>query len=266
VTLLALILSQCGGDDGATGTDTDASVATTAAAAADAESEASAGEDDEATATTAEEGTTSEVTETTAEDAGTTEATVATGAGDELNALVQAALQAADLGTGVTATVADGVVTLTGSIETEEARGAAEEAVAAVAGVSSVDNQVLVEAPAAAAGSTLNETLGLAPITFDYLSARITPTGQTVLAEVVSYLQANTGNLEIQGHTDSDGSDEKNLTLSQARADSVKAFLEANGIEAARLTSVGLGETSPAVPNDSLDNKALNRRIELVLE
>lgn len=71
--------------------------------------------------------------------------------------------------------------------------------------------------------------------------------------------------LELAGHTDSDGSDAANLKLSQSRAASVKAYLTAKGIAAARLETTGYGEAQPLVPNDSATNKRRNRRIEFVV-
>ncbi|KPQ11617.1 MAG: OOP family porin [Saliniramus fredricksonii] len=71
--------------------------------------------------------------------------------------------------------------------------------------------------------------------------------------------------VEIGGHTDSDGPAETNLRLSQERADSVRDALIARGIDAARLTAVGYGETEPLVPNDSDANKGRNRRIEFLI-
>ncbi len=73
--------------------------------------------------------------------------------------------------------------------------------------------------------------------------------------------------VEIAGHTDSDGPAEVNLRLSQERADSVREALISRGIDAARLTAAGYGETEPVAPNDNAANKAQNRRIEfLILE
>lgn len=71
--------------------------------------------------------------------------------------------------------------------------------------------------------------------------------------------------VQIGGHTDSDGPAETNLRLSQERAEAVRSALIARGIDAARLTAVGFGETEPLVPNDSDANKARNRRIELLV-
>ncbi len=69
----------------------------------------------------------------------------------------------------------------------------------------------------------------------------------------------------IEGHTDSDGDDAKNLDLSQRRADAVVAYMLAHGISPERMTAIGYGETKPKVPNTSALNKALNRRVEIVV-
>jgi outer membrane protein OmpA-like peptidoglycan-associated protein len=68
--------------------------------------------------------------------------------------------------------------------------------------------------------------------------------------------------IEINGHTDSDGSDELNLKLSDDRAKAVVTYLVSKGVKSDRLTAKGLGETKPAVPNTSPENKAINRRVE----
>lgn len=70
-------------------------------------------------------------------------------------------------------------------------------------------------------------------------------------------------NVEIGGHTDSDGSDDSNLTLSQNRANAVKDYLINKGIDANRLTAVGYGETQPRATNDTEDGRAQNRRTEV---
>ena len=68
--------------------------------------------------------------------------------------------------------------------------------------------------------------------------------------------------VEIAGHTDSNGDEKDNLKLSQNRANEIKKYLVSKGIDASRITTVGQGETSPKYPNDSDENKSLNRRIE----
>ena len=88
-----------------------------------------------------------------------------------------------------------------------------------------------------------------------------------MLADAVAFMNANPDvAVEIGGHTDSDGDDASNLALSRARADSVKAFLEGEGVDGGRMTTKGYGEAEPKVDNDSPDNKAINRRIEFTIQ
>ncbi|MBN2341570.1 MAG: OmpA family protein [Deltaproteobacteria bacterium] len=68
--------------------------------------------------------------------------------------------------------------------------------------------------------------------------------------------------VRVEGHTDDVGKDAKNLKLSQDRADSVKAFLVAAGIEESRLVSEGKGETTPIADNKTKEGRAENRRVE----
>lgn len=72
-------------------------------------------------------------------------------------------------------------------------------------------------------------------------------------------------NIEIIGHTDDKGSDDYNQKLSQRRAESVAAYLRANGISAARVTTRGMGESDPKVPNATDEARAENRRVEFVI-
>ena len=69
--------------------------------------------------------------------------------------------------------------------------------------------------------------------------------------------------LTIEGHTDSVGKDDFNMTLSQKRAESVRQYLIGKGISDARLISVGFGETKPIATNNTSLGKAKNRRVEL---
>jgi OOP family OmpA-OmpF porin len=69
----------------------------------------------------------------------------------------------------------------------------------------------------------------------------------------------------IEGHTDSIGSEEYNLILSRKRAGSVRDKLVADGIEQGRITTVGYGKKYPVVSNDTEANRALNRRVEVII-
>jgi OOP family OmpA-OmpF porin len=71
--------------------------------------------------------------------------------------------------------------------------------------------------------------------------------------------------IEIEGHTDAEGTPERNKRLSERRARSVVDYLTKAGVPVDRLTSVGYGETRPVAPNDTIENRAKNRRIEFAV-
>jgi outer membrane protein OmpA-like peptidoglycan-associated protein len=71
--------------------------------------------------------------------------------------------------------------------------------------------------------------------------------------------------VDIAGHADSTGPDDKNLELSQRRASSVSSYLGAQGINPQRLIAVGYGETRPIASNDTPEGRAQNRRVEITL-
>ena len=72
--------------------------------------------------------------------------------------------------------------------------------------------------------------------------------------------------LVVSGHTDSTGSAELNLTLSQERAETVANFLtQVGNIDASRITSNGFGKEKPVASNESVDGRAQNRRVEILI-
>ncbi|HEY9421270.1 MAG TPA: OmpA family protein, partial [Thermoanaerobaculia bacterium] len=70
----------------------------------------------------------------------------------------------------------------------------------------------------------------------------------------------------IEGHTDSDGSNEYNLELSRLRAEAVRSVLVAGGVPAQRIETQGYGETRPIGSNRTTTGKAQNRRVEIILQ
>jgi outer membrane protein OmpA-like peptidoglycan-associated protein len=72
-------------------------------------------------------------------------------------------------------------------------------------------------------------------------------------------------NIEVQGHTDSKGTEAYNQTLSEKRAKTVTDFLASNGIAASRMTIKGFGETAPKYDNDTEEGRAQNRRVEFLI-
>lgn len=104
-------------------------------------------------------------------------------------------------------------------------------------------------------------------IFFDFNKADVKPAMQEKLAEIAQVLAAVPDqHLLIEGHTDSDGPSEYNLTLSEQRAQSVQSILLAGGIAPERIKTKGYGQDRPVAPNDTAAGKAQNRRVEIVLE
>ncbi len=103
-------------------------------------------------------------------------------------------------------------------------------------------------------------------IYFDFDSAVIRVESEPVLEEIAEALRKNPGwQLSIQGHTDNIGGAARNQTLSAQRAESVKkALIERYAIAPDRLTTAGFGAAQPKAPNDTMEGRALNRRVELV--
>ena len=98
-------------------------------------------------------------------------------------------------------------------------------------------------------------------VLFDFDKSTIKPEASTTLDSIVSELKEfSKDTIVVEGHTCNIGTDAYNQGLSERRANAVVQYLTNAGIDASRIKSQGLGETSPAVPNDSPANRALNRR------
>jgi outer membrane protein OmpA-like peptidoglycan-associated protein len=72
-------------------------------------------------------------------------------------------------------------------------------------------------------------------------------------------------NILVTGHTDFDGTEEYNQTLSEKRAKSVSDYTKAQGVNSSRLSIIGLGETEPVASNETDEGKSLNRRVEIAI-
>ena len=124
-----------------------------------------------------------------------------------------------------------------------------------------------VPTPAEPTGEVLVQ-LDVPPIYFDTGSANIDRNSHYVVDELAkTLLHFKTLYVRIEGHTDSDGDDQMNLELSQARAQAVADYIYQNypQIDKARLLVKGYGETKPVAPNDTEDGKAQNRRTEFYI-
>lgn len=103
-------------------------------------------------------------------------------------------------------------------------------------------------------------------ILFDSGKASFQQQTYPVLQAIVAILKEYpNSNFSIEGHTDSDGKDAANQTLSENRAAAVKNYLIENGIAASRLSSAGFGESKPIDTNKTKAGKANNRRVEVKL-
>jgi photosystem I P700 chlorophyll a apoprotein A2 len=111
-------------------------------------------------------------------------------------------------------------------------------------------------------------------ILFDFDESNIRTNAQPTLRKIAQLIQHyKDAPVEINGHTDSKGSDSYNQTLSERRADAVKTYLVNNfRINASRLTAKGFGESQPVAPNensggsDNPQGRQQNRRVELVIK
>jgi outer membrane protein OmpA-like peptidoglycan-associated protein len=108
------------------------------------------------------------------------------------------------------------------------------------------------------------KTLVLEGVNFETNSAKLTHGSHATLDKVAESLRDSPDvRVEIAGHTDSSGSDSHNLTLSKARAESVRDYLVREGVESSRLVAKGYGETRPIEDNGTAAGRAKNRRVEL---
>jgi OmpA-OmpF porin, OOP family len=108
-------------------------------------------------------------------------------------------------------------------------------------------------------------SLELKGVNFEYDSARLTPSATTILDGVADNLIAYPlkNDIEVRGHTSSEGSNKYNMRLSQNRSQSVVDYLSMKGVRN-KLTAHGYGEDMPIADNSTEEGKSQNRRVELV--
>lgn len=108
--------------------------------------------------------------------------------------------------------------------------------------------------------------VNMSDVLFDTGSYTLKTGAREKLAKISGILLAHPGlNLQIEGHTDSVGSDEFNQQLSEQRAGSVRDFLAEQGVPVSTITARGFGKTQPVATNDTPEGRQRNRRVELVL-
>lgn len=110
----------------------------------------------------------------------------------------------------------------------------------------------------------VNAHVVLKNIFFDFDKYTLKPESESELNKLIQFLNLNpTIHIQLNGYTDSVGTEEHNLTLSQHRAQAVINYLISKGISATRLSAKGYGSSHPIAPNDTEEGRALNRRTEL---
>ena len=113
-------------------------------------------------------------------------------------------------------------------------------------------------------GAKLGSSFLLDKVQFATGSATLKPESKAQLDEIAQILKENkTVAIELQGHTDNTGNAAKNTTLSQARAESAKAYLVGKGVAANRLTAKGYGSSQARASNDTPQGRQKNRRTEM---
>lgn len=113
---------------------------------------------------------------------------------------------------------------------------------------------------------TAGEKIELRNIFFETASFELLPASTVELDKLVKLMATNsTMRIEVGGHTDNVGNDATNQKLSEQRANAVRDYLIAHGIEASRVLAKGYGETRPVATNDTDEGRARNRRTEVTV-
>ncbi|MEO9531480.1 MAG: OmpA family protein [Crocinitomicaceae bacterium] len=112
----------------------------------------------------------------------------------------------------------------------------------------------------------VGESFTMDNILYDTKSYALDEDGKFVLDQFVKFLKENpTVKVSIQGHTDNKGVPSENQTLSENRARGVMEYIISKGIDKNRLKSEGFGQSKPKVKNDTEENRALNRRTDIMI-
>ncbi len=108
--------------------------------------------------------------------------------------------------------------------------------------------------------------VNISDVLFDFNQYTLKPGAREKLAKVSGILLAYPGlKIQLEGHTDSIGTDDYNMKLSQERADAVMQYLVTQGVQQGGLTSVGFGKANPVASNDTDAGRQQNRRVEMVV-
>jgi peptidoglycan-associated lipoprotein len=119
-----------------------------------------------------------------------------------------------------------------------------------------------------AQGKLLYEiTLTDEDVRFGFNQSELTDNARNVLESLITQLKADNKNvfIEVQGHTDSLGTEDYNMKLGQERADAVRRYLSENGIPLHRISTISYGETRPLTDNKSKKGRSTNRRVVIIV-
>jgi outer membrane protein OmpA-like peptidoglycan-associated protein len=103
-------------------------------------------------------------------------------------------------------------------------------------------------------------------VLFETGQSDLLPGAQDRLNRVADFLKNSPRSVVVEGYTDSTGSASKNQKLSTQRAESVRDYLVAQGVPSDRITAQGKGASSPVASNAKSEGRAMNRRVEIVLQ
>ena len=108
--------------------------------------------------------------------------------------------------------------------------------------------------------------VNMADVLFETGKYALSQDAQLKLAKLSGIIQAHPGlNLAIEGHTDTTGSEDFNMKLSQQRADTVREFLISQGMSPDTITARGMGQDNPLADNSTAAGRKLNRRVEIIV-
>ncbi len=117
-------------------------------------------------------------------------------------------------------------------------------------------------------GCTISEEpiVSLRGVHFETDSSTLTSEAKSILGSAVGAINASSSSLiDVEGHTDSRGSDTYNQSLSERRAQSVADYLASQGVSASSLNPTGMGERIPVASNDTREGRAQNRRVDVTI-
>jgi len=110
----------------------------------------------------------------------------------------------------------------------------------------------------------VERTIILDNVLFDFDKTAVKPDGTKILDRLIVFLKENSDKkVDLEGHTDSVGTDQYNQNLSERRAAAVKEYLTKRGVDTSRITTKGFGESKPIADNKTAEGRAKNRRVEI---